>query len=249
VIAKGDISPRGDRDWFKLQLDAGDVIAGLVNGKSGLNSAVRLVNAASTLLMGSDNTFLPYAWPAKSPVRVVPSDFRDANFVYVINTPGMYLVEVAAASDASIGKYAMDLVVARPGLESEPIGTKQILFIDFDGAKVNASKFSFSGTTTLSPLAAFLPAWGLTAADENAVMTWKLLERLTHEQDSNGTVYRYVPRALLAAERAWFRPSSSKSRATSAVQPVWWVAPTPRPVSPWKYSWKRMSQRQCGSAA
>ena len=24
---------------------------------------------------------------------------------------------------------------------------------------------------------------------------------------------------------------------TSAVQPVWWLAPSPRPVSPWKYSW------------
>jgi hypothetical protein len=23
---------------------------------------------------------------------------------------------------------------------------------------------------------------------------------------------------------------------TSAVQPVWWLAPRPRPVSPWKYS-------------
>ena len=27
-------------------------------------------------------------------------------------------------------------------------------------------------------------------------------------------------------------------RSTSAVQPVWWLAPRPRPVSPWKYSWK-----------
>src|SRR6516164_3245223 len=32
--------------------------------------------------------------------------------------------------------------------------------------------------------------------------------------------------------------------ATSAVQPVWWQAPTPRPVSPWKYSWKGSRLRQ-----
>src|SRR5262249_49372244 len=32
--------------------------------------------------------------------------------------------------------------------------------------------------------------------------------------------------------------SSSIIVATSAVQPVWWLAPTPAPVSPWKYSWK-----------
>ena len=29
----------------------------------------------------------------------------------------------------------------------------------------------------------------------------------------------------------------SSSLATRPVQPVWWLAPTPRPLSPWKYSW------------
>ena len=36
------------------------------------------------------------------------------------------------------------------------------------------------------------------------------------------------------------RPSHSpfccRSLATSAVQPVWWLAPMPAPLSPWKYS-------------
>ncbi len=32
------------------------------------------------------------------------------------------------------------------------------------------------------------------------------------------------------------RASDSSSRSTSAVQPVWWLAPIPRPVSPSKYS-------------
>ena len=36
------------------------------------------------------------------------------------------------------------------------------------------------------------------------------------------------------------------NRTTSAVQPVWWLAPTPRPVSPWKYSWNSTRSRQCG---
>src|SRR5439155_6319754 len=29
---------------------------------------------------------------------------------------------------------------------------------------------------------------------------------------------------------------SSNNDATSAVQPVWWLAPKPAPLSPWKYS-------------
>ena len=36
---------------------------------------------------------------------------------------------------------------------------------------------------------------------------------------------------------AWSRPSGEQMRwATSAVHPVWCEAPSPRPVSPWKYS-------------
>ncbi len=171
LTVKGDIASLGDRDWFQVQLNAGDVIGAGVNGQSGLDPAMRFVNAAGRLLMSNDNHFFAgISLPSKSPVRFVPPSLTDSIFHYVINTPGTYFIEVAASSDASTGKYAMDVVVARPELESQPVGTKQILFVDFDGAKVNTSKFGFSGTATLSPLASFLPAWGLTAADENAVI-------------------------------------------------------------------------------
>ena len=33
-----------------------------------------------------------------------------------------------------------------------------------------------------------------------------------------------------------YSPLCWRSFATSPVQPVWWLAPTPAPVSPWKYS-------------
>ena len=41
--------------------------------------------------------------------------------------------------------------------------------------------------------------------------------------------------AVAAAGTSW-----SMRLAISAVQPVWCEAPHPRPLSPWKYSWKRM---------
>src|SRR6185295_4085279 len=43
-------------------------------------------------------------------------------------------------------------------------------------------------------------------------------------------------------------PSCWRSLATRAVQPVWWLAPTPAPVSPSKYSWNGIRSRQCESA-
>src|SRR5262249_8560065 len=54
-----------------------------------------------------------------------------------------------------------------------PVGTRQTLFLDFDGASVN-----FHGTRRLSGLSSFLPGWELTAADENAVID-AILSRVT----------------------------------------------------------------------
>ena len=45
--------------------------------------------------------------------------------------------------------------------------------------------------------------------------------------------------ALSRPRRTSGRARSCTSLTTSAVQPVWWLAPSPRPVSPSKYSWKR----------
>src|SRR5215472_16981585 len=50
---------------------------------------------------------------------------------------------------------------------------------------------------------------------------------------------------ISAAGISWLCCSSL---ATSPVQPVWWDAPTPEPSSPWKYSWKGIRSRKCGSA-
>ena len=38
------------------------------------------------------------------------------------------------------------------------------------------------------------------------------------------------------SQRGWRHRHSSIRLATSAVHPVWWLAPMPAPLSPWKYS-------------
>ncbi len=40
----------------------------------------------------------------------------------------------------------------------------------------------------------------------------------------------------MAGSRSSSSPKTCSIRATSAVQPVWWLAPRPAPLSPWKYS-------------
>ena len=41
--------------------------------------------------------------------------------------------------------------------------------------------------------------------------------------------------------------SAGAASPPAPVQPVWWLAPRPAPLSPWKYSWNRTQSRQCGS--
>ncbi len=175
VTVKGDIATLGDRDWFRVDLNAGDVIGATVQGQMGLNPAVRLINSSGTLLIfNDDHGNFGVNLPQESPLpRLSSSNSGDAELYYVISSPGTYFIEVQGAGDGTTGKYRMDLVVARPGLETQPVGAQQVVFVDFNGTTVNMSNFSFvggSGNRTLSPLAGFLPSWGLAAADEDAVI-------------------------------------------------------------------------------
>jgi hypothetical protein len=119
--------------------------------------------------------------PSESPLPYTRSA-SDAELYTVISAAGTYFLEVSASADASTGKYELDTMVARPGLEARPVGTRQALFLDFDGASVNFSHYSVaptSGTRRLSGLSSFLPSWGLTAADENAVID-AIVSRVTN---------------------------------------------------------------------
>src|ERR687886_2436102 len=62
--------------------------------------------------------------------------------------------------------------------------------------------------------------------------------------DGCGAYYRRAGAGCRLSMDIWRRAidcveplACSSSFATSAVHPVWWLAPTPAPVSPWKYSW------------
>jgi len=187
VIVSGEVNSLGDRDWFRLDLRAGDVIGAAARGQGSLNPSLRLLDSAGRLLFANDDvdTTSHPGWgqtylPDESPL---PSAHikTDAEVSYVVSTSGTYFLEASASGDASTGRYEMDTMVARPGLESKPAGTRQVLFLDFDGANVDFNHFpdkDSGGPRQLSPLSSFLPAWGLTPADENAVID-AILARVT----------------------------------------------------------------------
>ncbi len=173
VDVTGALDP-GESDFYRLTLQAGDILGANLTGAA---NAMSLLDSRGFELVGTffDTLFgLP-------PISPLPGG-GNASLSYVIDTPGTYFFEVSAVTfedpDGDTGNgdtggdgtdddtgeenmYELGLRLFRPGLESEPIATRQTLFVDFDGATLNTSIFGAVGTATLSPLADFLPNWGL----------------------------------------------------------------------------------------
>jgi Ca2+-binding RTX toxin-like protein len=156
-------------DFYSFDLEAGDILgAQLLDGAD----LVELYGPDGTLLVGSffDSAF---AHPESSPLP--GGGFSSIS--YVINTPGRYAVAVSYG----FAGYHLQLRAFRPALEQQPVFSHQVLFLDFDGATLTPEDFpvhpgrddlnnEVNPNATLSPLSSFLDDFGLTAADESAVI-------------------------------------------------------------------------------
>ncbi len=152
-----------DVDFYALDLAVGDVIGAAVSGSV---DGLALSNPAGGEAVGSRGN-LSILYPAASPLpRGEPG--RPV-LHHVAATAGRYALAVRAGT----GSYEVTIMVFRPGPERDRRGTKQTLFLDFDGAVVDTTNFQLFGAVpgvrSLSPLATFLPQWGLSPADEPAV--------------------------------------------------------------------------------
>ena len=148
-----------DVDYFSVALNAGDVLN--VTGLGAI-SHVSLFDPMGVELLTSNADITPIL-PGSAPFAAGDNP----SLVYVIDQPGTYGVRVTGRR---AGMYLSELRTARPPLEAAEPGTKQILFIDFDGAIIDISIFGEFGRRLLSPMRAFLGNWGLQPSDENAVI-------------------------------------------------------------------------------
>lgn len=145
-------------DFFSFALNPGDIVGANLVG-SGARLSLRAPGGAELVGSAQDVTTI---YPSGSPL---PGG-GTAALSWVANTAGTYAIAVSNGS----GSYTLQLRAFRPALENEPMGARQILFLDFDGASVDASQLGSSGVRTLSPLSSFLSRWGLSAGDEDAVI-------------------------------------------------------------------------------
>ncbi|EDL61943.1 putative lipoprotein [Gimesia maris DSM 8797] len=152
-----------DVDYYAVELEAGDILGANVFGAG---QTVSLYGPSGTLLFESSR-FLSDLYPDDSPL---PGD-GNASASIVAATTGTYYISVTGV----YGLYDLELRAFRPELETQLADTAavQTLYIDFDGATVDPSIFNEflpSSDAALSPLSSFLANWGLSAADEEAVI-------------------------------------------------------------------------------
>ena len=151
-----------DVDVFLVRLRVGDAISG------GFDAA-QVAGIIDPAGVGRHvSPFNPsFIYPADSPLR----HERRVGFDHVATVSGTHAVFVTEGN----GPYEGELRIARAGLADQRSAAQQTIFLDFDGAAVSPSIFGPPSPTPippqdLSPLASFLPDWGLTADDEDAVI-------------------------------------------------------------------------------
>ncbi|MCR9296754.1 MAG: Ig-like domain-containing protein, partial [bacterium] len=187
VNITGRSSSAIDEDWFMADLKAGAIIDARLSGTVGSGNNIPLLSlydATNTEWMSS--TGVPGSLPPSSPITgsgSTPTNPADVALHYVIPDDGRYYFRV---SDVG-GPYTLQLRQYRPVLESEPVGTKQVLYLDFDGAIIPRSLFipGIPGSARMASTRSFLPAYGIQDSDYDAFID-EVLRRVQHKFDVLG---------------------------------------------------------------
>jgi hypothetical protein len=145
-----------DRDYYAVNLRAGDVLTGSAVGAS---TRLAVANPETVEVFGSSQD-ASALYPIVSPLTGGGAAVVD----HVATTTGRYYV----ATLGGTGGYDITLEVYRPGPQAKK--ATQTIFLDFDGQRVNTAVFGGPGVRQLSPLSAFLPRWGFQPADEDALL-------------------------------------------------------------------------------
>lgn len=136
-----------DVDYYAIDLMPGDILG--VNGV-GSTDVLTLEGPDGSVLMQTSND-LAFLYPLESPL---PGG-GTASLAYVIDTAGRYYLNVQGFR---WNPYKLETRVFRPAIESQPEGSEQIVFLDFDGAQLHNSIFGLAPADLreMSPLSSSL---------------------------------------------------------------------------------------------
>lgn len=164
VIGVDLVDPR-DTDSWSVELRVGDALGAACDGGA---RGVTLRDPSGAVRIASSGIDLSGLQPIVSPL---PGGRGGGAAAAVADLAGRWTVEVSGASWFFAPAYGVEVVVARPTLDELPTTRRQRVWLDIDGALVDRALFGLPPSTVeLSPLATFLPGWGLTLADQDQLV-------------------------------------------------------------------------------
>jgi len=175
-----------DVDYYAVDLNPGDILGLSTRGAANL---ISLYTPDESLLIRSGSNTHSSLYPSNSPL---PGD-GNSDLAFVAPAGGTYYIGIEGYTPFN---YVLESRIFRPAIESAPAGTRQILYLDFDGAEVIPDIFDPTGITgenrTLSPMSRFMTSFGLSPRDED-----ELIDAIIKvvDQDLNGDLQRINPDA------------------------------------------------------
>ena len=169
----GTIGFSGDEDLFAVEVEAGQWLNIATTDTTAVNAALGVLRvgaggALETEVVNDDNRGQTDVYPAASPL-LRTGDFQSV-LTWIAPESGTWLIRVAGRFSSSTGSYRAQVRLVGGGVETMAPGERQIIFVDFDGATINpAATFGVGvpANVQLSPMADFLPAWGLSDTQSN----------------------------------------------------------------------------------
>lgn len=172
VNVDGTIATGVDVDFFRFSAAAGDIISITARATGSLDTVVAVLTTDGALFVGNDDDFFKRGvYPPEAPFLLGSSLF-DSSVVWIAPFSGDFTIVVTPFDTTSSGGYQLLVRSFRPPLTEEPPPAEQTIYLEFNGASLNAAATFGTGATSanLSPLSSFLSAWGLSAGDESAVI-------------------------------------------------------------------------------
>ncbi|MFB9313690.1 hypothetical protein [Nocardioides plantarum] len=147
-----------DRDKYSINLHPGDVIGAVAQGGA---DTLTVTRPDGTQAVGAPGVDASSLYPPDSPL---PGG-GNTSFGYVAEQGGLYVIDVSGA----IGSYTVQVEGYRPGAQVDT-NKSQVVYLDFEGGRVNTAVWGGAGVRELSPFKSFLGKWGISQSRERAMI-------------------------------------------------------------------------------
>jgi len=196
IDISGFIGSGSDLDLFRVSLEKGDLLDAAMGFPTQPDTIAAIFDVGGTLILANDDDTPPgggsqsATYPASSPL--LRTQGFDPKMTWVAPESGDYILLAQGFDEFETGPYTFQLRLRRGGIETMAPGDERVIFLDFDGALINAAALFGIGNSVagLSPMDSFLSAWGLpnTVENQNTIIdgvTARVQDRLDALREHN----------------------------------------------------------------